>query len=80
MKCGEIVFVMDIVSTENTNTKAINVTSTASINCCSKKIRDSYNFAYSFINNHITFAVYYYLLSLSKSNRTCYYFDNIIKF
>ena len=37
MKCGEIVFVMDIVSTENTNTKATNVTSTASINCCSKK-------------------------------------------
>ena len=33
---------MDIVSTKNTNTTAANVTSTASINCHSKKVRDYY--------------------------------------
>ena len=37
VKCGEIFIVMDIISTEKTNTKATNVTSTASINCRSKK-------------------------------------------
>ena len=33
---------MDIVSTKNTNAIAINVTSTTSINCHSKKVRDCY--------------------------------------
>ena len=41
-KCDEIVTVMDIVSTEKTNTIATNVTSTASINCHSKKVGDCY--------------------------------------
>ena len=35
--CDEIIFVMDIVSTKNTNTIASNLTSTASINSHSKK-------------------------------------------
>ena len=40
----EIVIVMDTVSTTTTtkNTVATNVTSTASINCHSKKVRDNY--------------------------------------
>ena len=41
-KCDEIVTVMEIVSTEKTNTIATNVTSTASINCHTKKVRDCY--------------------------------------
>ena len=39
-ECDEIIIVMDNVSTEKTNTIATNVTSTASINCHSKKVRD----------------------------------------
>ena len=42
IECDEIVTVMDIVSTKMTSTIATNVTSTASINCHSKKARDSY--------------------------------------
>ena len=38
----EIIFVVDIVSTKKTNTIATNVTSTAWINCQSKKVRDCY--------------------------------------
>ena len=39
-ECNEIVIVMDIVSTKKTNTIEANVTSTASINYHSKKVRD----------------------------------------
>ena len=39
-ECDEIMIVMDI--TKNANTIAINVTSTASISCQSKKVRDCY--------------------------------------
>ena len=42
IECYEIITVMNIVSTKNTNTTAANVTSTASINCHSKKVRDYY--------------------------------------
>ena len=38
----EIIIVMDNLSTKKTNTIAINVTSTASINCHSKKVRYCY--------------------------------------
>ena len=38
----EIITVLDIASTKMTNTIAANVTSTASINCHSKKGRDCY--------------------------------------
>ena len=43
IECDEIITVMDIVSTKNTNIIATNVTSTASINGHSKKVRDWYN-------------------------------------
>ena len=42
-ECDKIMIVMDNASsTEKTNTIATNVTSTASINCHSKKVRDCY--------------------------------------
>ena len=40
IQCDEITTVMDIVLTKMTNTIAPNVTSTASINCHSKKAKD----------------------------------------
>ena len=54
------------------------------------KSKRLFYFAHSFISNHITIGNYYYLLSLCKTkrykikkgrikNRTCYYFDDIIK-
>ena len=52
IKCVEIRTVLDIVSIKMPNTIAKNVTSTASINCLSKKVKD-YNI--------------YYLLSLCKT-------------
>ena len=39
----DIIIVMDTVSIKNTNNIATNVTSTASINCQSKKVRHCYN-------------------------------------
>ena len=39
IECDEFVSVMDIVSMKTKNTIATNVTSTASINCYSKKVR-----------------------------------------
>ena len=41
-KCDEVVIVMDFASTKKTNTIATNVTSTASINFQSKKLRGCY--------------------------------------
>ena len=41
-ECDEIIIVMDNVSTKKTNTIATNVTSTPSINCCSKKVGNCY--------------------------------------
>ena len=41
-ECYEIIIVMDIVSTKNTNTIATNVRSTALINYHSKRVRDCY--------------------------------------
>ena len=37
-ECDEIIIVMDIVSTKKANTVAINVSSSATINCFSKKV------------------------------------------
>ena len=37
-ECDEIIIVMDIVSTKKTNIVAINVSSSATINCFSKKV------------------------------------------
>ena len=42
IECDETITVMNIVSTKMTNTIATNFTSTASINCQSKKVRDCY--------------------------------------
>ena len=42
IECDEIITIKDIVSTKKTNTIEANVTSTASINCHSKKVRDCY--------------------------------------
>ena len=41
-ECDEIVIVMDNLSTKKTYTITVNVTSTASINCHSKKVRECY--------------------------------------
>ena len=41
-ECDEIIIVMDIVSTKKTNTITTNVTSIASINCHTKKVKDCY--------------------------------------
>ena len=69
IECDEVITVMDIASTKKTNTVATNVTSTASINCHSKKVRDCYilhtvllviitiicyNFAKKICNNALT--------------------------
>ena len=67
--CDEIITVMVIVSTKKTNTIATNVTSTASINCHSKKVRDWYILhTFCFISDHITIENYYYL-QLCKTKR-----------
>ena len=42
IECDEIITVMDIASTKMTNTIATNVTSTASVNCHSKRVKDCY--------------------------------------
>ena len=42
IECDKIVTVLDIVSTKKTNAVTINVTSTASINCHSIKVRYCY--------------------------------------
>ena len=42
INCDEVIPVVDIVPTKKTNTVATNVTSIASINCHSKKVRDCY--------------------------------------
>ena len=41
-ECDKIVIVMNNLSTKKTNTITTNVTSTVSINCHSKKVRDCY--------------------------------------
>ena len=42
IECDEIISVMDIVSAKMTYTIAGNVTSTGSVNCLSKRVRDYY--------------------------------------
>ena len=42
IKSEEIITVMDVVSTKMTNTIATTVTSSASINCHSKNVKDCY--------------------------------------
>ena len=68
IECDEIITVVDILSIEKTNTIAANVTSTASINCYSKKKGLLY-FGYSFISDYITINNYHDLLSLCKTKK-----------
>ena len=39
-ECDEIIIVMDAITTKKTNVKATKFTSTTSVNCYSKKVRD----------------------------------------
>ena len=66
--CDEIITVLGIVSTIKTNTITANVTSSASINYHSIKVRNRFcDFAYSLVSDHITIDNYYDLLSLCKT-------------
>ena len=82
---------MDTVSTKQTNSTATNVTSTASIYCHSKKVRDCY-ILYTVLLAiiqllTITIICYHYTKKRHNTkmenneikNHTCYYFDDIIK-
>ena len=68
-ECDEIIIFMDNFSTKKTNTVAINVKSTASINWHSKKVKRLLYFAYSFISDNININTYYYLLSLCQTKK-----------
>ena len=52
--CDETVIVMNNLSTKKINTITTNVTTTTSINCQSKKVRDYSIFTFSFISDNIT--------------------------
>ena len=64
---------MDNASIKKTDTIVTDVTSTASMNFHSRKVRDILlyflYFAYSLINNHINIDICYYFLSLCKAKR-----------
>ena len=80
--CDKTIYAVDIVSTQKTNTIAKIVTSTASIDCHSKKVRYKIdcNFSQSFISDHMTIDDYYYLLSLCKTlvkTKRYWYYGNI---
>ena len=62
IECDEIITVMDIVSTKKTNNIATKVTSTASINCQSKKV--------SYILQTILLAIILLLLIIIFYNHT----------
>ena len=65
IKSEEIITVMDVVSTKMTNTIATNVTSSASINCHSKNVKDCYIL-------HIVLLVIILPLKISI---ICYYYE-----
>ena len=66
IECDEIIAVLNIVSTKMTNTIATNVTSTASMNCHSKKVRLCY-ILHTLISDPITIDNHYNLLLLCKT-------------
>ena len=68
-KCDEIVIAMDIASTKKTNTIATNVTSTASINCHSKKVRDCF-ILHTVFSDHITVDNYHFCCYYAKQKGT----------
>ena len=77
IECDEIITVMDIASTKLTNTIVINVTSTASINCHSKKSTTLLYLAYTFISDHITIdSCYHYLRLLWKNKKVLMEVEN----
>ena len=67
-KCNEIVIVMNKLTTKKTNNITANATSTASIDCHSKKVKDCY-ILHSFIGDRITIDNYCYFLPLCKTKR-----------
>ena len=75
IECYEIITVMNIVSTKNTNTTAANVTSTASINCHSKKVRDYYILP-SFLLVIILLLIITTFAIIKQNQRTQYKFLN----
>ena len=64
VECDKIITVIDIVSTNMTNTIATNATSTASIKCHSKKVRVCY----------ILYTVLLVIILLSIIIIICYYY------
>ena len=95
IKCDEIIFVMDIVSTKKTNTIATSVTSTASIIFYNKKVRDCYILQTGLIAIILLLIITIICMIMQKKaqykmehNETkkvctkspmCYYCDDIIK-
>ena len=77
----EIMYVMDIVSTNMTNTITTNATSTVSINCHNKKVRyeSGLYFACVFISNHSTIHFYLSLLHKQIETKTYWHTTNDIK-
>ena len=76
-ECDEIVIAMDIASTKNTDTIAVNVTSTASISWHSKKVRNCYIshtvLLVIVLILLVTIICYHYVkLKIRVKNRTCY--------
>ena len=67
--CDETVIVMNILSTKKINTITTNVTTTASINCQSKKVRDCSIFTYSFISDNITIDNYSWQQIIMQNER-----------
>ena len=94
IECDQIITILDIISTIKTNTIATNAVSTASINCHSIKVRDYYILhtlvlaaillliIITICYHYAKQKVQYKMNELKKvciKNRTCYYFDDIIR-
>ena len=94
IECDQIITILDIVSTIKTNTITTNVISTASINCHSIKVRDYYSLHTVLLAAILLLIIiiicYHYvkqkvqckmneLKKVCIKNRTCYYFDDIIR-
>ena len=78
-ECDEIIIVMDTIATKKTNAIAANVMSTASINCCSAKVRDCcilHTVLLGIILPLIIIIIccYCYYLLFCVKNCTCHYF------
>ena len=67
--CDETVIVTNNLSTKKINTITTNVTTTASINCQSKKVRDCSIFTYRFISDNITIDNYSWQQIIMQNER-----------